>query len=338
MSHASLASIVSLALVTLSPATSELQRGQKAEHRFDKTLLNGLGVTSLDDLRGKPILVAYWGHATWADDWVDDAVVWQKQFGDDLAVIMADVTAPDLDTIEAVALQKKWHGSRLMWTKEYVAYAGHEGVPQFSLLDADGRLLFDGTAGTTGMNFTGRELQDLEDAIAEQVRLRREGPDGTPPAVGGTYRCYAKGEIARAFADARALVGGEGSFEARADASAAAVALAEFERRVGRSLSRVEALLDAGRMVEAEAELAPLEGELDGEAELRTRYEALVERHASDASAEEREAAEALAKIKAKIDRKGLKKASVRALESFAKKHAGTQSAARAERWASLAD
>ena len=66
-------------------------------------------------------------------------------------------------------------------------------------------MILDGCAGMTGMNFLGRELEEIEDAIAEQVRIRHEGPDGTPPAVALAYRRFAEGEIGRALAEAREL-------------------------------------------------------------------------------------------------------------------------------------
>ena len=76
------ASISLLALlIQQSISIEEVRRGEVADHRFEAPPLNALGVESLSDLRGKPVLVAYWGHTTWADDWVDDALAWQRQFG-----------------------------------------------------------------------------------------------------------------------------------------------------------------------------------------------------------------------------------------------------------------
>ncbi|MEM9380698.1 MAG: hypothetical protein AAGB93_12170 [Planctomycetota bacterium] len=309
----------------------KLERGETAVHTFKNAPINALGVSSLEDLRGMPVLVAYWGRETWADDWVDDAVVWKKQFGRDVAIVMAEMQAADLDTIESVTLRKKWHGPDLMWTNEYPAFAGHPGVPQFSLLGNDGTLILDGIAGMMGMNFVGKKLQEIEDTIAEQVRLRREGPDGAPKEVAAAWRAFSDGEVGAALSAARALSASDDG----AIAEAARAATAEFARRIDRRLARCEALLEAGRMVDLEEELEALEGQLAGEEPCHARHAAIVS--AFDANEVEREASAALAKIKRTIDKKGPKKSSLRALEKFVKKYPDTKNAARASHWIALA-
>ncbi len=44
---------------TATPQTSGV--GDEVSYTFSKPPLNGMGVTSLDDLRGKPVLVEFWG-------------------------------------------------------------------------------------------------------------------------------------------------------------------------------------------------------------------------------------------------------------------------------------
>ncbi|MEM1450196.1 MAG: hypothetical protein AAF957_19375 [Planctomycetota bacterium] len=321
----------SLALGGQAGPRGKLERGETAVHTFKNAPLNALGVSSLEDLRGMPVLVAYWGRETWADDWVDDAVVWKKQFGRDVAIVMAEMQAADLDTIESVILRKKWHGPDLIWTNEYPAFAGHSGVPQFSLLGNDGTLILDGSAGMMGMNFVGKRLQEIEDTIAEQVRLRREGPDGTPKKVAAAWKTFSEGDVAAALAAARALSASDDA----AVAKAAGAASKEFARRLDRRLGRCEALLAEGRMVHLEEELEALEGQLDADEPLRARYAAVAT--AFEENEVEREAAAALAKVKRTIDKKGPKKSSLRALEKVVKKFPDTKSAARATHWITLA-
>ncbi|MCP3918194.1 MAG: hypothetical protein GY711_21805 [bacterium] len=309
-----------------------LALGEVAKHEFKRPPLDALGVKSLADLRGKPVLVAYWGHTTWADAWVADLLVWQKEFGEDLQVLFVEMQSAGPVKIEAVALQKKWLGSRAMWTTEYAAYSGMRGLPQFSLLSNEGKLILNGASGVMGMSFIPRRLEEIEDAITEQARLRREGPDGTPDDVRGAYKLYAKGKLSEAFALARRL-----SEDGAPDvASAAAAAATELERRIDSRLVRAAALLEAGRLHEMQAEMDGLGRQLGAEKELLARFEELQESLASEAQKAEREASAALAKIERKLATKGFKSANVKALERFAKKHAGTKSAARAERMVEL--
>lgn len=35
--------------------------GDEVSYNFSQPILNGMGVSSLDDLKGKPILVEFWG-------------------------------------------------------------------------------------------------------------------------------------------------------------------------------------------------------------------------------------------------------------------------------------
>ena len=87
------------------------------------------------------------------------------------------------------------------------------------------------------------------------------------------------------------------------------------------------------RLHEMQAETEGLGRQLGAEKELLARFEELQETLASDAQ----EASAALAKIERKLATKGVKSANVKALERFVKKHAGTKSAARAERMVQLA-
>ena len=51
--------------LSLAPATSAqmmaIQPGEEVSHSFRSPLLGGRGLKSLDDLRGKPVLIEFWG-------------------------------------------------------------------------------------------------------------------------------------------------------------------------------------------------------------------------------------------------------------------------------------
>ncbi len=55
----------SLALVAstlaLTAASAVAGVGDKVDHKFRSPLVNAMGVTSFADLRGKPVLVDFWG-------------------------------------------------------------------------------------------------------------------------------------------------------------------------------------------------------------------------------------------------------------------------------------
>jgi TolA-binding protein len=84
--------------------------------------------------------------------------------------------------------------------------------------------------------------------------------------------------------------------------------------------------------------LEGLAGELDARSELEARRARIAQRLASDELAEERDAAEALAKVEKKLASKGTKAANLKALERLAKQYPGTRSAALAEHWLRLSE
>ena len=49
------------ALALAGAAQAQIKVGDQASHTFRAALAGGLGVQSLQDLRGKPVLVEFWG-------------------------------------------------------------------------------------------------------------------------------------------------------------------------------------------------------------------------------------------------------------------------------------
>ena len=180
------------------------------------------------------------------------------------------------------------------------------------------------------MNFINRRLEELEDAVAAEVKLRREGSPSLPPEVAQLWERFAEGHLGEGLAGARALIAAAPS-EGGALHVAAQNALTEFSGRIDRRLIRAGHLLNDGRLFEAERELEGMGEELKGEPELRQRYVELDEILRSEANGTERAASADLSKILEKIASKGLKKPSIKALKKLAKKYAGTKTATRAE-------
>lgn len=51
----------SAALVLAPQAAAQVEVGDQPQYTFRSPLQNGMGVTELADLRGKPVLVEFWG-------------------------------------------------------------------------------------------------------------------------------------------------------------------------------------------------------------------------------------------------------------------------------------
>ena len=50
-----------VALSTVATAQEAIKVGSKPTYAFTKPILNGLGVKSLADLQGRPVMVEFWG-------------------------------------------------------------------------------------------------------------------------------------------------------------------------------------------------------------------------------------------------------------------------------------
>ncbi len=305
--------------------------GEPVAYTFESEPFGAAGVGSLEELRGRPVFLEYWSKGAWgAHDSVRDALDWQREYGEDLAVVLVEFQGTTEDQVHAFALRSKWFGTRAMWAVGGVPVrTGLRGIPQYVLIGNDGSVLLQGEAGMTGMAIENRKMDEVEEAIREQVRLRREGPDDAPRDVQAAYAAFAKGDVAGALERARAA--------ADAGVALADDALAELRARVAFRLERAEALVGEGRVGAAEEELASLEDELDGESEAKARLDALVAKLAGDALAREHEADAELAKLERKLFEKGLGSSIEKSLARLADKYEGTQSAARARRWIELA-
>lgn len=55
------ATLAGVALCAAAPAPDKAKVGKKPEYKFESPIDNGLGVTSLESLRGKPTIFEFWG-------------------------------------------------------------------------------------------------------------------------------------------------------------------------------------------------------------------------------------------------------------------------------------
>ena len=244
----------------------------------------------------------------------------QEEYGDDLAVIFVESQGARPDDAVAFGLRQRWYGTQAIWTSERPMDPEGSGLPACALLSNEGKLLLSGNPLAM--------KKKIEDAIAEQVRLRKAAPEGTPSAVKKVWTDYAKGNVAAALTLARKLAAGEGE-----EAEAAKAAEAEIVSRSQATLARLERMLEAGFPLEADAELASFLKGAKGEDDFCAQANELK----AKIGEAELEAAKALAQIEKKLADKGPEDPTVKGLERLAEKHAGTKAGQRAARLAELA-
>lgn len=314
---------------------SQCKLGELADGEFERPVMNSAGLKRLSELRGRPVIVEYWGRGNWgAPEYIGDVLDWKSRFGDDLEVVFLELQGGTEEQVEAAVLKNKWISAPAMWSTEAVLNTGLKGTPQLALLGCSGEVLFLAEAPTWGMGLENRVMDEIEALIEAQVALRREGPEEAPKAVKKAYAQFSKGDLGAALASADALA----SSDDAQVAEAARIMSADFEGRLAERLARAEWWLEAGRLRYAEEALAGLEDISSARPALEEQRARVAARLASDELAAEREAAEALAKIEKKLAAKGTKSANLKALARLAKKHPGTKSAALAEHWLRLSE
>lgn len=250
----------------------------------------------------------------------------QEEMGENLQVIFVESQGATRDKAEAFALQRKWLGTRAMWTDERPLSSPGNGLPAFVLIGVDGKVLLQGNP----LAMKGK----IEDAIDEQIKLAKQAPEGTPSKLKKAWVEFGKGNYANALAGAEKVrISAEGDAEL---AQAATAALDAFRERVVGQLARVDKMMTAGDFVYAEELLDQLHKSVRGHDELEAEVGEVQQRLGSEESAGEREAAAALFKLEHKMAGKGKIEKHASALAKLAEDHAGTKAAARASRLLTL--
>jgi len=250
----------------------------------------------------------------------------QEEMGENLQVVFVEAQGTTRDKTEAFALQRKWLGTRAMWTDERPVSSPGNGLPAFVLIGADGKILLQGNP----LAMKGQ----IEDAIAEQIDLAKQAPEGTPSKLKKAWSEFGKGNYAKALAEAEKV---RAAAEEDAELTeAAASALDTFRARMLGQLARVDKMMTSGDFVYAEELLAELQKSVRGHDELEAEVGEVQQRLGSEENAGEREAAAALFKLEQKMAGKGKIEKHASALAKLAEDHAGTKAAARASRLLTL--
>ena len=96
------------------------------------------------------------------------AVKLQEEYGEDLQVIFVHSQRGSEQDVVRRQLERKWLGGRSMWTSEYPFSTGSGGLPNFALLDADGRVVMKGISK--------RLMKPMEEKFAELVKSGKDAP------------------------------------------------------------------------------------------------------------------------------------------------------------------
>lgn len=315
-SSALLASLVAGA--GLAQAQGSVGVGDTPSYSFRSEVLNGQGIKSLEDLRGKPVLVDFWGTncPPCVGFAVPSAVKLSQQYGEDLAILFVEVQGATPDKMASFALRQKWLGNDAMWTTERPFSLGLQGIPHSALIGPDGKVVMAG--------YTSEIHSKMEKKIAELVKEAKDAPAGTPKSLEKAWKELAKGRYAAALKEARAVAENPRS----TDVEAAQQAIAEFNRRAESDLARAAWQVDNGCMASAVERIERIAKAVEGEAELAERVKEL--RSKASANQQELDAARELAKIQGKLYAEGPDAKHEKALQKLAEKYAGTRAATRA--------
>jgi hypothetical protein len=128
---------------------------------------------------------------------VPTSVKLQEQYGDDIQVIFVESQNTPKDVWEAFIWKQKWMGNGAWWTVERPMAMQGNGLPYTALIGNDGNVIMQGHPGNFGKKF--------EEAIAAEVKKGKSAPAGTPKALEGAWKSFAKGEAGAAIAECEKL-------------------------------------------------------------------------------------------------------------------------------------
>jgi thiol-disulfide isomerase/thioredoxin len=327
-----LASACALAGIAAVTATAARSAPDTAEFKFKKAPIHSLGVQGLADLRGKPVIIDFWG--THCPPCIGAAVPksleMQRELGDDVQIIFAESQGANLAKVEAFALLHKWMGTNAMWTDEHPLEVEGNMLPKFALLGCDGKLLLSG-------NPIEKE-KEIEALVAAEIKKSKEPPAGTPAKLNAAWSAFAKGAVGEGIAGCDKVAAGAGGDAALAENAKSVRAL--MVERTQAKLARAKWLLDNGYVDDGSTRLAALAKAVKGCKDLDDAITNEMARvlMPDDGFKKEMEAADALSAIEAKMWKdKPFDDNTVKALVKLGEKHKGTKAGERAAYLAGLA-
>ena len=247
-----------------------------------------------------------------------------REFGEDLAIILVESQGTPDDEAEKFAWDHKWMGTDAMWTSERPFDTGAGGLPNFALLSATGEVLLMGNPNS----MHGK----IKDAIEAEIENAKSAPEGTPKELVKAWKAFAKGDYAKALAEARKVEakGGEAG-------EYAGTTITKFIERVNGKFARVDWMLENGYTMKAVNLSKTLAKGTKGLADFSEKNTGLGEMFAGEDFKSEMTAAKAFAKLEEKLGEEGFDEKLVKKLAKFASKHSETKTGARAQQLLKLA-
>jgi hypothetical protein len=245
-----------------------------------------------------------------------------EEFGSDLEVLFVEVQGADMDRVASFSLNQKWLGRGGKWTTEAPFQTGANGIPNYALLGADGKILLMGNPLA--------DAKKIEEAIQNEIKGKRAGSPEQPKEIEKAWKDFGKGKAAEALAAVQKLA--EGSDAELA--SAASAALGQMRARVDGKLARAEWLVENGHYEKAAELLKVFQKELKGAGEADAKLAAVAEKLKSPDLKAEIDAEKKLLKLESALFAEGPTPQSAGQLAKFAEKNPGTKAAERAAFWA----
>lgn len=245
----------------------------------------------------------------------------QQEYGDDIAVVFVESQGTSVPDTERFVMKMRWLGTQAMWTNEAPFRSGSNGLPNYVLLGADGKVL------QKGRSLSSKE-HDLLDA---EIKKAKGAPEGTDKAFKGAWKDFNKGKYGKAIAGARKVAEKKPEL-----ADAAAEVLATFEARVGSKLDRVDWMMQNGHPSDAEERLGDIASELDEGDPLHERAQALEQAFDSEEMERELEADKKLGRALESLFEDGRDEKLFERVAKLAEEYAGTKVAERAQRFAAM--
>ena len=258
---------------------------------------------------------------------VPSSIKLQQELGDKVQVVFVSKSDSPQEA-EAFALEKKWLGTRAMWTQEPPFETGLSYIPAAVLLSSSGEVLH-----------VGNPIEDhnkILDLIEADAKAKEKGPKDLPDPVRKAWGEFGKGNWGKAVLAAQAVIDKPPAQDGDAAVSAAKTALEAFNKSIDARFARVDTCVAEGLYDRALDELGAIGKAVKGHADLTKRHaEALAKVNGDDLKVE-RDAAAALAKLEKKLYANGPEDNSCKQLEAFAEKHSGTKAGERAAHLDSL--
>jgi thiol-disulfide isomerase/thioredoxin len=291
---AALTGIVREAAASPQERTSSPRAPAGVDFTFRRSLYNGYGLSSLSELRGKPVLIEYWSHhcPPCVNAAVPGALRLQEEHGNALQVVMCEAGLSSENQVLSYALNKRWLTTGTMWTTENPVPRDAYDLPYYVLLDAEGQVVTEGVA-------VGERDRDLDQAVAQVVKETAKGPRELTRELAKAVTESSDGNFAKAREIALAEVTAAGDDGIRVQE--AKRVLATVEERLDQRLKRTRWMLDNGYPIEATDALDALAKGVKGWVDPEARVGEMTLELGTDEMKVELEAQKALQKIEKKL-------------------------------------